>query len=239
MTYHILLVDDDVAIRSLVSCYFEKQGYRVSTSNDGVGMYAILETEQVDLILLDINLPGAQDGFMLTRDLRSRSDIGIILISGRTDCIDRIVGLEMGADDYYTKPLELRELLARVKNLLWRVSLSSNSFENKEESANENKEIIQIDDWAFDINRRVLSKDSELVKLTKAEYEMLIAFTANKNRVMSRDRLLNLISHRVDAPNDRMVDVLVRRLRNKIEKEPRKPQIFITVHGEGYMFTAN
>lgn len=239
MTYHILLVDDDVAIRTLVSCYFEKQGYRVSTSNDGVGMYAILAAEQVDLILLDINLPGAQDGLILTRDLRSRSDVGIILISGRTDCIDRIVGLEMGADDYCTKPLELRELLVRVKNLLWRISLSTQPLENEQNTNDENEEIIQIDDWSFDINRRILSKHDELVKLTKAEYEMLAAFTAHKNRVMSRDRLLNLISHRVDAPNDRMVDVLVRRLRNKIEKEPRKPQIFITVHGEGYMFTAN
>ncbi len=237
MTYHILVVDDDVAIRSLVSCYFEKQGYRVSTSNDGSGMYAILEIEHVDLILLDINLQGTQDGLILTRDLRSHSDVGIILISGRTDCIDRIVGLEMGADDYCIKPLELRELLVRVKNLLWRISLSRAQRE-KENNLEKEKEIIQIDDWSFDINRRVLSKNDELVKLTKAEYEMLTAFTAHKNRVMSRDRLLNLISHRVDAPNDRMVDVLVRRLRNKIEKEPRKPQIFITVHGEGYMFTA-
>lgn len=237
MTYHILLVDDDVAIRSLVAEYFERQGYKVSTAKDGVGMYAILAKEHVDLVLLDINLLGQQDGLSLTRDLRSTSNVGIILISGRTDTIDRIIGLEMGADDYCTKPLELRELLVRVKNLLWRMSLSSP--QEKMVSSEESNSMIPIEDWVFDLNRRVLTKNDEMVKLTKAEYEMMLAFTANKNRVLGRERLLNLISHRVDAPNDRMVDVLVRRLRNKIEKEPRKPQIFITVHGEGYMFSSS
>lgn len=235
MTYHILLVDDDVVIRSLVSGYFEKQGYRVSTANDGAEMNAILDEQHVDIVLLDINLPGQQDGLILTRELRSRSSVGIILISGRTDSIDRIVGLEMGADDYCTKPLELRELLVRVKNLLWRMSLSQHTHDIEINPKDDNK-LIHIEGWTFDVNRRALLKEDEMVKLTKAEYELLIAFTANRNRVLSRERLLNLISHRVDSPNDRMIDVLVRRLRNKMEKEPRKPQIFITVHGEGYMF---
>ncbi len=234
MSFNILLVDDDIVIRTLVSGYFEKQGYTVISANDGDQMYAVLEKEQIDVILLDINLPG-QDGLILTRELRSKSEVGIILISGRTDSIDRIVGLEMGADDYCTKPLELRELLVRVKNLLWRMSLNhqKNILPEEEEK---NESLIAIEDWTFDTNRRTLIKQDEMVKLTKAEYELLIAFTGHQNKILSRERLLNLISHRVDAPNDRMVDVLVRRLRNKMEKEPRKPQIFITVHGEGYMF---
>ncbi|OEE57800.1 DNA-binding response regulator [Enterovibrio norvegicus FF-162] len=236
MSYHILVVDDEVVTRTMVGGYFEKQGYSVSQAADGKEMHKIMNERHVDvdLVLLDINLPG-EDGLMLTRDLRSKSDVGIILITARTDSIDRIVGLEMGADDYCTKPLELRELLVRVRNLLWRIS-RSNTAMLVESLPPENDKIVNFSGWTFDIERRALSREDDTVKLTKAEYEMLVAFTANPNRVLSRERILNLISHRVDAPNDRTVDVLVRRLRNKIEAEPKKPQLFITVHGEGYMF---
>lgn len=234
MSYHILVVDDEVVTRTMVSGYFEKQGYNVSQASDGREMHKVLSERHVDLVLLDINLPG-EDGLMLTRELRSQSDIGIILITARTDSIDRIVGLEMGADDYCTKPLELRELLVRVRNLLWRMS-RNNTTVSVESLPQEDDNIVTFNGWTFDINRRALSNGGAPVKLTKAEYEMLVAFTANPNRVISRERMLNLISHRVDAPNDRTVDVLVRRLRNKIEVEPKKPQLFITVHGEGYLF---
>lgn len=238
MSYHILVVDDEVVTRTMVSGYFEKQGYNVSQAADGREMHKVLSERHVDLVLLDINLPG-EDGLMLTRELRSQSDIGIILITARTDSIDRIVGLEMGADDYCTKPLELGELLVRVRNLLWRISRANNAVSaapSVESLPEEDDKIVAFNGWTFDINRRALSKGGEAVKLTKAEYEMLVAFTSNPNRVLSRERILNLLSHRVDAPNDRTVDVLVRRLRNKIEDEPKKPQLFITVHGEGYMF---
>ncbi|WP_028025391.1 two-component system response regulator TorR [Enterovibrio calviensis] len=234
MSYHILVVDDEVVTRTMICGYFEKQGYSVSQAADGREMHKIMNDRHVDLVLLDINLPG-EDGLMLTRDLRSKSDVGIILVTARTDSIDRIVGLEMGADDYCTKPVELRELLVRVRNLLWRISRSNNATVI-ESLPRENDKIVNFNGWTFDIDRRALSNAYDAVKLTKAEYEMLVAFTANPNRVLSRERLLNLISHRVDAPNDRTVDVLVRRLRNKIEAEPKKPQLFITVHGEGYMF---
>ncbi|WP_407330415.1 two-component system response regulator TorR [Enterovibrio sp. 27052020O] len=234
MSYHILVVDDEVVTRTMVGGYFEKQGYSVSQATDGREMHKIMNERHVDLVLLDINLPG-EDGLMLTRDLRSKSDVGIILVTARTDSIDRIVGLEMGADDYCTKPLELRELLVRVRNLLWRISRCRTAI-LEESLPLENDKIVNFNGWTFDIDRRALSKEDGAVKLTKAEYEMLVAFTANPNRVLSRERILNLISHRVDAPNDRTVDVLVRRLRNKIEVEPKKPQLFITVHGEGYMF---
>ncbi|NMS58832.1 response regulator, partial [Vibrio parahaemolyticus] len=142
-----------------------------------------------DLIMLDINLPG-EDGLMLTRELRSQSDIGIILVTGRTDSIDKIVGLEMGADDYVTKPFELRELLVRVKNLLWRISAARSGSSKANETSEEH--IVRFGEWTFDIQRRALSRNGEPVKLTKAEYELLVALSSYPNQVLSRERILNM-----------------------------------------------
>lgn len=237
MSSHVLVVEDDVVTRSKLVGYFQNEGYQVSEAEDGQQMRTILEEHEIDLVMLDVNLPG-EDGLMLARELRSQSDIGIILVTGRTDSIDKIVGLEMGADDYVTKPFELRELLVRVKNLLWRISLVRNppsDQEHQDKSGN----TIYFGDWVFDIQRRALSKNGEPVKLTKAEYELLVALTSHTNKVLSRERILNMISHRVDAPNDRTIDVLIRRLRSKMEYDPKNPQIFVTVHGEGYMFAGD
>lgn len=232
MLKNILLVDDEIITRTAMSGYFEKNGYRVHQASDGTQMYQILEEEKINLVILDINLP-TEDGFHLTRQLRSQSDVGIIIVTDKNESIDRIVGLEMGADDYFAKPVCLRELLVRVKNLLWRLS-SYQKFEKLHIPA---KDILHFNGWVFDTNRRTLNNEHKSVILTKAEYELLLAFAMNPNRVLNRDRILNLLTHRIDAPNDRIVDVLVRRLRNKIESEPKNPQLFITVHGEGYMFT--
>lgn len=237
MSQHILVVEDEIVTRAKLVGYFENEGYRVSEAENGEQMHAILAEHQVDLIMLDINLPG-EDGLLLTRALRSKSDIGIILVTGRTDSIDRIVGLEMGADDYVTKPFELRELLVRVKNLLWRISLAEKAKELALEEQSEDN-VIRFGEWTFDINRRALSRNDEPVKLTKAEYELLVAFSSYPNTVLSRERILNMISHRVDAPNDRTIDVLIRRMRAKMEVDPKNPQIFVTVHGEGYMFAGD
>ncbi len=234
MSSHVLVVEDDVVTRSKLVGYFQKEGYQVSEAEDGQQMRGILAEKEIDLIMLDVNLPG-EDGLMLTRELRSQSSIGIILVTGRTDSIDKIVGLEMGADDYVTKPFELRELLVRVKNLLWRISLVNQIPEDKEH-VDISGNTVYFGDWVFDIQRRALCKDGEPVKLTKAEYELLVALTTHTNKVLSRERILSLISHRVDAPNDRTIDVLIRRLRSKMEYDPKNPQIFVTVHGEGYMF---
>ncbi len=234
MSSHVLVVEDDVVTRCKLVGYFQKEGYQVSEAEDGQQMRGILAEKEIDLIMLDVNLPG-EDGLMLTRELRSQSTIGIILVTGRTDSIDKIVGLEMGADDYVTKPFELRELLVRVKNLLWRISLVNQIPEDKE-LVDISGNTVYFGDWVFDIQRRALCKDGEPVKLTKAEYELLVALTTHTNKVLSRERILSLISHRVDAPNDRTIDVLIRRLRSKMEYDPKNPQIFVTVHGEGYMF---
>jgi len=238
MSHHILVVEDEPVTRAKLSGYFEKAGYRVSEADCGQQMRAILQTEDIDLIMLDINLPD-EDGLALTRELRSHSDIGIILVTGRTDSIDRIIGLEMGADDYVTKPFELRELLVRVKNLLWRVGLVEQAREKVLDTVVEEDDATCFGPWRFDIPKRKLTRDGQPVKLTKAEYEVLVAFVAYPDRVLSRERLLNLISHRVDAPSDRTIDVLVRRLRNKMEDKPKEPELFITVHGEGYLFAAD
>ncbi|MDG3088369.1 two-component system response regulator TorR [Vibrio hannami] len=237
MNSHVLVVEDDVVTRSKLVGYFQSEGYMVSEAESGEQMKEILSEENIDLVMLDINLPG-EDGLMLTRELRGQSDIGIILVTGRTDSIDKIVGLEMGADDYVTKPFELRELLVRVKNLLWRISLVRNNSANNQ-AEEEKGNIIYFGDWTFDIQRRALSRDGVPVKLTKAEYELLVALSSYPNIVLSRERIINMISHRVDAPNDRTIDVLIRRMRAKMEYDPKNPQIFVTVHGEGYMFAGD
>lgn len=234
---HILVVEDEAITRAKLVGYFQHAGYRVSEAENKAQMNVVLENHHIDLIMLDINLPD-EDGLMITRNLRSHSDIGIVLVTGRTDSIDKIIGLEMGADDYVTKPFELRELLVRVKNILWRISLT----EQKSVTAIEDEgddDLFHFGQCSFDIPKRKLLKNNIPIKLTKAEYDILVAFVANPSRVLSRERLLNLIEHRVDAPNDRTIDVLVRRLRHKIEENPKEPQIFTTIHGEGYLFAAD
>ncbi|WP_421169544.1 two-component system response regulator TorR [Aeromonas dhakensis] len=231
MSYHILVVEDDAVTREKLTGYFEREGYRVTAVENGQEMRAVLAEQTVDLVMLDINLPG-EDGLLLTRELRARSTVGIILVTGRSDAVDRIVGLEMGADDYVTKPFELRELLVRVKNLLWRISLAA--AQPSEPAVAD--DAVRFGPWRFDIPRRQLSRDGVPVRLTKAEYEVLVAFIANAGRVLSRERILALTSHRGDGPSDRTIDVLIRRLRGKMEQDPRDPQLFVTVHGEGYLF---
>ncbi|MFQ2347936.1 MULTISPECIES: two-component system response regulator TorR [Aeromonas] len=231
MSHHILVVEDDVVTREKLTGYFEREGYRVTAVENGQEMRAVLAEREVALVMLDINLPG-EDGLLLTRELRARSTVGIILVTGRSDAVDRIVGLEMGADDYVTKPFELRELLVRVKNLLWRISLAA--AQPSEPAVAD--DAVRFGPWRFDIPRRQLSRDGVPVRLTKAEYEVLVAFIANAGRVLSRERILALTSHRGDGPSDRTIDVLIRRLRGKMEQDPRDPQLFVTVHGEGYLF---
>lgn len=231
MSYHVLVVEDDLVTRSKLSGYFQNEGYQVTEAESGAQMREALELNDIDLVLLDINLPG-EDGLLLTRELRSQSEIGIILVTGRTDSIDKIVGLEMGADDYVTKPVDLRELQVRVKNLLWRISLA----QRERITDKHDDKLVHFGEWTFDVQRRALSRNGEPVKLTKAEYELLVALSSYPNQVLSRERILNMISHRVDAPNDRTIDVLIRRMRAKMEMDPKNPQIFVTVYGEGYMF---
>ncbi len=227
-THHVLIVDDDVVTRAKLAGYVEAAGHRVTEAEDGDGMRKVLAHDLADLVLLDINLPG-EDGLDLTRELRNGSDVGIILVTGRTDEVDRIIGLEIGADDYVTKPFNPRELLARIKSVLRRVGGRTNV----------ERPVKRFAGWTFDTRtRRLVSPTGERTGLTRAEFELLNAFVERPNIVLARDRLLNLITHRSWDPSDRTVDVLVRRLRRKIEQDPGNPDIIVTAHGEGYIFAA-
>lgn len=182
-----------------------------------------------DLVLLDINLPG-RDGLSLLRELRSRSDLGIILVTAKADTVDRVVGLELGADDYVVKPYERRELLARVKNILRR--LARTSF------LNDDRSVHHFDGWTLDTGRRLLTdSNGAVVSLTTGEFNLLAVLARHPQRVFSRDRLLDAVSNREWSPSDRTVDVLIGRLRKKIEADPSQPRMLVTVRNVGYVFT--
>jgi len=226
----VLVVDDEAVIRARLKGYFEREGYRVLEAADGEQMWQQFAKQHIDLVMLDVNLPGV-DGLSLARDLRSLSDVGIILVTGRDETIDKIVGLEMGADDYVTKPFELRELLVRVKNLLWRISLVKKAQQEVVEQFEKSDDLIVFDQYVLELNSRKLSRGDEVIKLTKAEFELLTAFALHPQQVLSRERLMQQTSHRNEDVNDRTIDVIIRRLRNKLQAD-----LFVTVHGEGYLF---
>ncbi|UWP90151.1 response regulator [Aliiroseovarius crassostreae] len=229
MAQHILIVEDDSVTRRRLGAQLRKQMYRVSEAEDAAQMEEILARDPADLLLVDINLDG-KDGLTITREQRAKSKAGIILLTARDDQIDRIIGLEMGADDYVTKPFDKRELFARIKNLLVRISDLSQVTPPPEP-------VAQIGPWRFDhMRRRLVGKDGTNEPLTRAEFELLHAFTRHPGVVLSRDRLLDLIQHRQWAPDNRTIDVLVGRLRKKIETDPSQPEFILTVHGEGYLF---
>ena len=225
---HILVVEDDEVTRAKLSGYLEAAGHRVSEAADGEELWRVLERDPADLILLDINLPG-EDGLDLTRRIRVRSKVGIILVTGRTDEVDRILGLEIGADDYVTKPFNPRELLARVKALLRRTDGAGQA----------ETPLRRFAGWSFNLTSRKLdAPDGRSLALTRAEFELLRALVEHPGEVMSRERLLGMVTHRSWDPSDRTIDVLVRRLRRKIEPEASAPDIIVTAHGEGYIFAA-
>lgn len=223
-----MLVEDDPVTRAKLSAYFTTAGYRVTETEDGDQMRDVLARDPADLLMIDIQLPG-EDGLQLTRELRARSDVGIILVTGRSDRVDRIVGLEIGADDYVTKPFDQRELLARVKNLLRRVQ--------KGEAAREATSVRKFLGWTLHLgNRTLMDQKGAYVDLTRAEFKALSLLSSNPGKVLSRDRLLHDIAHRDWDPSDRTVDVVVRRLRQKLGDDSRHPRIILTSHGEGYLF---
>ncbi|WP_108818325.1 response regulator [Pseudovibrio sp. Alg231-02] len=227
---HILVVDDDLTSRVALSGYFETEGYRVSEAEDGAQMRSVFAGGDVDLIMLDIRLPD-DDGLTLLKDVRKKSDVGIIMVTGRTDDVDRIVALEMEADDYVIKPFNPRELLARSKNLLRRVRAGRVPVAVDER-------VLSFSGWVLDLDKRGLqSPEGEDVRLTRGEFELLSALVENKGRVLTRDNLLDHLNHREWDPSDRTVDVLIGRLRRKIETNPKDPTLIMTVHGVGYVFT--
>lgn len=226
----VLIVEDDLTSLELMAGYFEVEGFRVLKASDGDEMDIALRKANVDLLCLDVRLPG-RDGLSLLRDLRRSSDLPVIVISAKTEDIDRIVALEIGADDYLDKPYNPRELLARANNILRRVGRAA------QPSPDNPNQIHNFDGWTLaPASRRLSAPDGSDVHLTRGEFELLLALLRHRGRVMQRDALLDALSGRERDPYDRTVDVLVGRLRKKIERDPKNPELIITVHGIGYVF---
>ncbi len=229
---HILVVDDQNDICEVVQDYLVGEGYRVSTASDGTTMRRVMAQNAIDLVILDLMLPG-EDGLTLAQALRGESNIGIIILTGRGETVDRIIGLEMGADDYLPKPFHLRELLARVKSVLRRAAARGN---DKPSPGGRSK--ARFAGWDLDLStRELVSPAGSEVRLTTGEFDLLAAFVNNANQVLSRDRLLDLARNREAGPFDRTIDVQVGRLRRKLEDDPQKPTMIKTVRGTGYIFT--
>lgn len=234
MAPHILVVDDDADIRQLIAEYLGEFNLRVSVARDGQSMQKALAQNVVDLILLDLKLPD-DDGMNIARELRARSSIPIIILTSRKDDVDRIMGLELGADDYLTKPFNPRELLARVRTVLRRAQVHPAGARSEGEVPRG----YRFPGWELDLrSRRLTSTAGDRVELTHTEFALLIAFLGSPRRILSREQLIEL-SHGYDEEVfDRSIDVQILRLRRKIEMDASRPELIKTERGEGYVFNA-
>jgi two-component system OmpR family response regulator len=231
-TDQILVVDDDPEIRQLLLTYLEKNGYRVTTAGDGSAMWQVLERTRIDLVVLDIMLPG-EDGLELCRRLRARSRLPIIMLTARGDEMDRVLGLEIGADDYLAKPFSARELLARIKVVLRR--FRELPVDPLEESA----ERLHFSGWTLDTRaQHLIGADGVVVPLSQAEYRLLHVLLTHANRALTRDQLLDLTQGREAGPFDRSIDVLIGRLRRRLRDDAREPALIKTVRGRGYLLAS-
>jgi two-component system phosphate regulon response regulator OmpR len=226
----ILIVDDDSGLRELLQEYLSSQGYQVNAVADGLAMEQYMMQEAIDLVILDLMLPG-EDGLTLARKLKAGGNQPIIMLSARGEDIDRIVGLEVGADDYLAKPFNPRELLARIRAVLRRGEESTNKVEKRANT------IHRFGSFQFDLNLRSLQKNGAEIKLTAGEFILLRIFVEHPNRVLSRDFIMDLMKGYERDPFDRSIDVKVTRLRHKIEVDPASPEYVRTVWAEGYLFT--
>ena len=240
---HLLIVDDDREIRDLLSRFLRKHGFRVSVAVDGRDMRRALQDRAIDLIVLDLMLPG-EDGLALCRRLRADSRVPVVMLTAMGEEIDRIVGLEMGADDYLAKPFNPRELLARIRAVLRRTGPGSGGANGGVPSRGtgdgESAEApVRFAGWQFDLDKReLISPDGVLVPLSGGEFALLATFIQHPQRVLSREQLLDFARGRDAQPFDRAIDVQVSRLRRKIESDPREPVLIKTVRGGGYLFAA-
>ncbi|WP_024512391.1 response regulator [Bradyrhizobium sp. ARR65] len=230
---HLLIVDDDRELCSLLSKFLSRHGYRVSIAHSGSEMASILEASRISLVILDLMLPG-DDGLALCRRLRVTSTLPIIMLTAMGDEVDRIIGLEMGADDYLAKVANPRELLARVRAVLRRAGAP------EARAPADQKRILEFAGWRLDVTHRQLySARNALVPLRAGEFDLLLAFVERPHRVLSRDQLLDLSRGRTASAFDRSIDVQVSRLRRKIEPDPKEPTLIKTVRNGGYLLAAN
>ena len=232
---HILVADDEPDIRDTVEEYLSMNGFRVSTADSAAAVRDILAEQPVDLVILDVRMPG-EDGLSLARHVREHYAMGIVMLTAVGAMVDRVVGLEMGADDYIAKPVDLRELLARVKAVLRRLRpvTATATAEAGGAAANE----VAFGECRLNLDsHKLFDRDGQEIPLTSMEFDLLKAFAENPNRVLSRDRLLDLAHSRDWEPFDRSIDVRIARLRKKVEVDPAKPQIIKTIRGAGYLFS--
>lgn len=231
---HILIVDDDKEIRDLLGRFLDKHGLRVTTAADGREMKKALADWNIDLVVLDLMMPG-EDGLTLCRNLRSNSNLPVIMLTAMGEEMDRIIGLEMGADDYLAKPFNPRELLARIKAVLRRSAERPVSQANGESLLQSTR--YSFSGWELDADKRELhSPSGALMPISGGEFDLLMAFLTHPGRVLNRDQLLDLARGREAQPFDRSIDVQVSRLRRKIEDDPKAPTLIKTVRSGGYLF---
>ncbi|HTO85480.1 MAG TPA: response regulator [Candidatus Binatia bacterium] len=230
----IIVVDDDAGVREMVAEYLTQHGFSVRTADSAAAFDRLFAAEHADLILLDVNMPG-EDGFSLARRLRAaKVTTPIIMLTAMGDVIDRVVGLEIGSDDYIVKPFDLRELRARIAAVLRRIAPAVDEAKTKEDAHRVAFGAVVLDLDA----RRLIRADGSEEKLTAMEFDLLQAFARHPNRVLSRDTLLDLAHHKEMEPFDRSIDIRIARLRRKIETDPSKPQVIKTERGGGYIFVS-
>jgi DNA-binding response OmpR family regulator len=231
---HILVVDDEPAMRELIAEYLGQHDMRVTTAEDGAGMRSALGEHAVDLIVLDLKL-GREDGMHLARKLREESAIPIIIVTGRHDEVDRVMGLELGADDYITKPFNPRELLARIRAVLRRYQTGAEVLPARDEK----RRAYRFEGWELNLRtRKLIGPERQRISLTNGEFSLLQAFCAAPQRVLTRDQLLDLSRLNSAEVYDRSIDVQILRLRRKLERDPSQPQYIRTERGAGYIFNA-
>ena len=228
----ILIVEDEAITRNMLKNIFEAEGYQVFEATDGSQMHEVLEQQTINLVIMDINLPG-KNGLMLARELRETTEVALMFLTGRDNEIDKILGLEIGADDYITKPFNPRELTIRARNLLNRTMVE----EKETISTSQNIEQYRFNGWTLDINSRsLITPEGEENKLPRSEFRALLHFCENPGKIQTREDLLLKMTGRKLKPHDRTVDVTIRRIRKHFEDHPNSPEIIVTIHGEGYRF---
>jgi DNA-binding response OmpR family regulator len=237
---HILVVDDEAEVRELLEEYLQKHDFQISTAESVPAARTVLgglqEAPPVELVILDLRMPG-EDGLVLARELRSRGDIAIIMLTASGETIDRVVGLEIGADDYMAKPFDPRELLARIRSVLRRTRPAAQASAPDPDPVPPPEKGVRFGCCLLDLaSRQLFAPDGTEVPITAMQFDLMEAFLNHPNRVLSRDQLLELAHKRGDEPFDRSIDIRIARLRRKIEENPERPQTIKTVHGVGYIY---
>jgi DNA-binding response OmpR family regulator len=231
---HVIVCDDEPDIRDTVVEYLERHGYAVTPADAGPALRELVNNQHVDVVILDIRMPG-EDGLSLARYLREHSDVAIIMLTGSAEIVDRVVGLEVGADDYVAKPVDLRELLARVKAVLRRTSVSERPAEK---TSTPGRHQVQFGKCRFDPEaHKLYNAEGVEIAITAMEFRLLKVFSEHRGRVLNRDQLLELAHDRGWDPFDRSIDIRVSRLRKKIEADPSKPEVIRTIRGMGYLYS--